>query len=304
MKTVSSLKVASRRFKSWGAFLIALAIIALAAAVFIVLIVEFVPGSVRFVVPSVFVAFITATLLLAFNEKLVVWSFNLEPITKSHDHERLWNAVNHARGSRRIPRIYLMREQGQNAFAFGIFRGAVAATTGLINNLNDDELTAVMAHEVGHLRNRDIVVSMIITSTLIFFGLLGWLVKEFSIFASSKNHRDSPGWRYLVGILIGGAIYYIGRPFVAMVRLYVSRQRELAADAISADTIGSPMPLISALKKISSNPRIGSETMSAAVGFLCTADPVSSFNDEKFVELFSTHPPMATRIRELEQLAS
>lgn len=301
---ISSLKVWARRFYSWSAFFGALAVIFIVALLGVGAIEKFLPGALRFVGIAAAISLAIGALLLIFNEKLVVSSMKLKAISQESDCPRLWRAVERGRGDRAMPRVYLMEEIGQNAFAFGLFRGAVAATSGLIKNLDDDEVAAVMAHEVGHLRNNDIVVTMVITGTVMFFAVLGWLVKELAIYTPSGKDNDSAPKRYLLGILIGGTIYYVGRLLAHLLRLFVSRQREFAADAISASTLGTPAPLASALRKISENPGIGSETASALVGFLCTADPVISFNDETLTELFSTHPSMKKRLEELEKLAT
>lgn len=302
-KGVSSLKVQGRQLRSWGSFILALLCVAGLGALTFGLLVEFLPGSLRFVGPAVLISLVVTALLLGFNEKLVVMGMGLEP-AKRNEQSKLWRAVIRACGEHKLPRIYVMPEMGMNAFAFGLFGGAVAATTGIIKNLNDDELAAVMAHEIGHLRNRDILVSMFLTGTVMVFAILGWLVKEFSIMAPSKDGKDSSFKRYVVGILIGGAIYTIARLAVHMLQLFVSREREYAADAMSAKIMGSVEPLKSALAKISTNPRVSSSAAaSAAVGFLCTADPVRTV-DPKLAELFSTHPSMENRFKALEALQS
>ncbi len=178
-KGISSLKVQGRLLRSWGSFILALLCVAGLGAVTFGLLAEFLPGSLRFVGPAALISLGVTALLLTFNEKLVVAGMGLKPVLSEKDSPRLWQAVERARGTRARPRVYLMHETGQNAFAFGLFRGAVAATSGLMKNLDDDELAAVMAHEVGHLRNRDILVSMFLTGTVMAFAILGWLVKEF-----------------------------------------------------------------------------------------------------------------------------
>ena len=138
---------------------------------------------------------------------------------------------------------------------------------------------------------------MFMTFTVMVMALTGWLLLRVAPFSSSGRSSSSGkgGGAVLIAILVGGGMYLFGRLFGLILQNFVSRQREYAADAKSARIMGTPKPLMSALEKICGNPSVGTSTVGAACGFLCTADPDPS-------DMFSTHPSMPKRLRALQAL--
>ena len=190
-----------------------------------------------------------------------------------------------------------------NAISFGWglpFFSAVGATKGLVDDLSQEELEAVMAHEVGHILNKDILISMAMAVTVMMMATTGWLLLRLGPYGGrSRSSRGKNGAVALLVLLaVGGTMYIFGRLLGIVLQAFVSRQREYAADATSARIMGSSDPLISALQKVTGRAYIGaSPAVGAAVGFLCTADPEPS-------DVMATHPSLERRIRALEKLES
>jgi len=242
--------------------------------------------------------------MLVFNELIVKLTTGAKRIWRREDCPKLWDAVRQVTPwyARPYPRIYLVDDYGMNAFAFGWglpFFSAVAATNGIIKNLSDEELKAVMAHEEGHIINKDILVTMAMTITVMMIAFTGWLLWRLAPYSSSNRRSSSDssgnGWAIIIALVVGGVMYGMGRLLGYILQMFVSRQREYAADAASARIMGSPQPLISALQKIEGRANFGSQVAGAAVGFLCTADPDPS-------DFLSTHPTMDKRLQALRDL--
>lgn len=194
------------------------------------------------------------------------------------------------------PKIYIIHEDQPNAFATGRNpeNAAVAATTGLLQRLNKQEIAAVMAHELAHVQNRD-TLTMTITATLAgAISMLG----NFAFFFSGNRENNNP-----LG-MIGTIIAMLVAPFAAMiVQMAVSRTREYAADRRGAEICGNPLWLASALNKIA---RGAHETVNEeaehnpATAHMFIINPLSGRGADN---LFSTHPDTANRIAALEGIA-
>jgi heat shock protein HtpX len=197
-----------------------------------------------------------------------------------------------ARGGLPVPKVYLINSPHPNAFATGRDpeHAAVAATTGLLGLLERDEIEAVMAHELGHIRNRD---TLIMTMTATIAGAISMLA-NFGFFFSS-GERGNP-------LAMIGAIFLA--PFAAMiVQLAMSRTREYGADRAGAEICGNPRALASALAKLHRgaaripNPVVARNPAAAALYIV----PGRGGGRDS---LFSTHPDTANRIAELQRLAA
>jgi heat shock protein HtpX len=191
------------------------------------------------------------------------------------------------------PKVYIIDDPAPNAFATGRDprHAIVAATTGLLDIMDDQELEAVMAHEMGHVQNYDIRVSMIAFGLVSAIGLLTDIILRMLFFGGGRRDNNmSPV------VLVIGIIVLILAPIVAViVQLAVSRQREYLADATGALTTRDPEALASALEKLEKFGRpMKKQSTSSAHLFINNPLKPGFFN-----KLFSTHPPLADRIARL-----
>jgi heat shock protein HtpX len=191
-----------------------------------------------------------------------------------------------------MPRIYVIPSDSPNAFATGRNpkHAAVAVTQGILNLLNDEELEGVLAHELGHVKNRDILTSSIAATLAGAITLLA----QFGRFAGAfgGGGRDNRGRG------IGGLFMLILAPIAAtLIQLAVSRSREYEADATGAHVTGNPYALASALQKLDAYSRRLPLQASPSTAHLFIVAPF--LGGASLANLFSTHPPMASRIERL-----
>jgi heat shock protein HtpX len=197
-----------------------------------------------------------------------------------------------------MPKVYLIEDPAPNAFATGRDprHAVVAATTGILEVMNDRELEAVMAHEISHVRNYDIRVSMIAFGLVSAIALLSDIALRMMFF--SGDRRDS-GSNPVV--LVIGIVLIILAPIIAMmVQMAVSRQREYLADASGAMATRDSEGLASALEKLQHFGR-PMQRQNSASAHLFFANPLKASG---FTKLFSTHPPLEERIARLRKNAS
>src|SRR5271155_2341714 len=233
-----------------------------------------------------------------FSDKIALATYRAQPVSRE-DLPRVYNIVE--RLSQKVglpmPRIYVIPTDSPNAFATGRNpnHASVAVTQGILGLLNDDELEGVLAHELGHVRNRDILISSI-AATLA--GAITWLAsiaRWGMIFGGmGGGERDDRGG--------GGGIAAIAMiflaPFAAMlIQLAVSRSREYGADDTGAHWTGNPYALASALGKIDAYSRRTPLLASPSTAHLFIIQPF--LGGMSFGNLFSTHPPTAKRIERL-----
>ena len=205
-----------------------------------------------------------------------------------------------------MPRIYIIEDDGLNAFATGRNpqNGVVALTRGLINNLDDEELNGVIAHELSHIKNYDILLGAIIIILVGMVTIISNIIFRIFIFGGGRrsSSRSSSGGIFNIIFLAIGFILIILSPFIAMIiRFAISRQREYLADANSALITRYPAGLANALKKISLYSQI--RTANDATEHMFIANPLSDKSRTAFSDLFNTHPPIAERIKRLEKMA-
>lgn len=216
---------------------------------------------------------------------------------KKSDNPRLWRTVENLAitNGMPMPRVFIIEDPAMNAFATGRDpkHAIVAATTGLLDRLDDKELEGVMAHELGHIQNYDIRVSMMAFALVTAIGLISDIFWRSQLF----GRRDNRGGG---AVAIFAVIAAILAPIVAnLLRLAVSRKREYLADASGALTTRYPQGLASALNKIG---QYGSQTrrQTSATAHLFFANPLRG----SFARLFSTHPPIEERIKRLNEMGS
>lgn len=244
---------------------------------------------------TIAIASIYAVIQYFIASSLAVMMTGAKPINKS-DNPRLYRIVENIAITigAPVPKIYVIDDSAPNAFATGRDpkHAIVAATTGLMDIMNDSELEAVMAHEMGHVQNYDIRISMITFGLVSAIGLLSDIALRMFIFGDRDNDDKSP-IVYIVGLIL-----VILSPIVAlMIQMAVSRQREFLADATSAMTTRNPDSMISALQKL----KLGAKPMkrqNTASAHLFISSPLKKGG---ISNLFSTHPPIDSRIARLNE---
>jgi len=202
------------------------------------------------------------------------------------------------------PRVYLIDSPMPNAFATGRSpeKGAVAATTGIIEMLSRDELAGVMAHELAHIKNRDTLISSLAATFAGAIGMLADMATWALIFGGFGGGDDEEGGG--IGDLAGGLLMLFLAPIMALlIQMAISRSREFVADAEGAKILGDPLPLASALAKIE-----GWKHQSHEMGYQSDVRPASAHQyiinplHGGLMGLFSTHPATEERIERLRAL--
>jgi heat shock protein HtpX len=199
----------------------------------------------------------------------------------------------------KMPKVYIIEDDSLNAYASGINEGTYAVTLsrGIMNKLNDAELEGVIAHELTHIRNRDVRLLII---SIVFVGIFAFLsqiaMRSFFFSGSRRRDKDNNGLIIVAAIAITAIAYLIS----LLLRFGISRRREYMADAGAAEMTRNPLALASALRKISEDPYIEAvQNQDVAQLFIDHPSPEkkSSFSIN---ELFATHPPIEKRIKILE----
>ena len=231
--------------------------------------------------------------------KLAVMTTGAKEIKKS-DNPRLYRIVENLAITTGIPtpKVYLIDDPAPNAFATGRDpkNAIVAATTGILEVMNDRELEAVMAHEMGHVRNYDIRVSMIAFGLVSAIGILSDIAMHMFFFGGDRREGNINPIVLVVGIVL-----IILAPIIAaMIQMAISRQREYLADATGALTTRDSDGLASALEKLALHSRPMRRQNSSTAHLFFTSPLKPGF----FSNLFSTHPPLEARIARLRENAN
>ncbi len=254
-----------------------------------------------------FAVFLSITMSVGsywFSDKLVLSMAHAKPIEKK-DNPELYRLVENLciTAGLPLPKIYIIQEQQLNAFATGRDKNhaVVAVTQGLLQRLNKVELEGVIAHELSHIGNKDMLLGTVI---VVFAGIIALLSDFFlriSLFGGRRNSDDSRAGALLMILGIAAAIL---APIAAMlIRMAISRKREFLADADGALLTRYPEGLASALQKISADVTPMRKAAHSATAHLFIDSP---FNEKQshnwFVKLFQTHPPVEERIKALRDI--
>jgi len=233
-----------------------------------------------------------------FSDKIALASSGAKPVTRE-EAPKLYEVVERLCGKANLPmpKLYMTPEAAPNAFATGRnpSHASVAVTQGLMELMNDDELEGVIAHELSHVRNYDILTTSIAATIAAAITFLATMARWGMIFGGMRDEEDNRG-----GGLISVLLLAFLAPFAALVlQMALSRKRESAADETGARLVGHPYGLISALEKLGAyNKRIPMDT-SPATASLYIVKPLSA---STFANLFSTHPPLEERIEALKHM--
>ncbi len=237
-----------------------------------------------------------------FSDKIALASSGAQPVTREQL-PRLYQVMERlaAKTNIPVPKLYVVPEAAPNAFATGRSpsHASVAVTQGLLQIMNDDELEGVIAHELSHVRNYDILTSSIaatLAGAVTYIAQMGRWAMIFRGYGGSGDDREGGGLSALFMIFLA--------PFAALLlQLFLSRTREYAADETGARMVGQPYGLISALEKLGTyNRRIPTSAISPSTSSLCIVKPM--FSGGRLGSLFSTHPPLEERIAALRQMVN
>jgi heat shock protein HtpX len=200
-----------------------------------------------------------------------------------------------------VPKIYIINDSSLNAFATGRDpqHAVICMTTGLIEKLDKAEIEGVIAHELSHIGNRDILLSTVIVVLVGFIALLADFFRRWSWFGGGRRSNDREDNQLGIILFVVALVLSILAPIAAMlIQLAISRKREYLADADGALLTRYPEGLARALEKISSDP-IPMTNANRATAHLFISNP---FKGKKISNLFQTHPPIAERIKRLREM--
>jgi heat shock protein HtpX len=233
-----------------------------------------------------------------FSDKIVLSMYGAQSITEQ-ENPRFYGIVRTLAGRAGLPmpKVYIIQDDSPNAFATGRNpeHAAVAATTGIMRLLTDEELAGVMAHELGHVKNRDILISTIAATFAGAITYLAHMAQWGAMFGGGRSDDDEGGGMF------GMLFMAILAPIAAMlVQMAISRSREFGADAAGAKISGNPLSLARALQKL----ELGSQQIplqaNAATAHMFIVTPLTGGG---LMSLFSTHPPIPERVHRLEDIS-
>jgi heat shock protein HtpX len=236
-----------------------------------------------------------------FSDKIALRMYNAQPVTREQL-PRAYAAVERltAKEGLPMPKIYILPTESPNAFATGRNpqHASVAVTQGILQLLDDEELEGVLAHELGHVKNRDILTSSIAATLAGAITMVARMGYWASLFGGYSGGGVGGGRRERGGGGLGALLMIIVAPLAAaLIQLWISRTREYEADATGAKTTGDPYALARALQKLDAySKRIPMEASPSNAHLFIVAPLLGSGG---IASLFSTHPPMKERIRRL-----
>ena len=236
-----------------------------------------------------------------FSDKIALMSSGAKPVTREQL-PRLYAVMERlaAKANLPLPKLYVVPEAAPNAFATGRNprHASVAVTQGLLELMNDDELEGVIAHELSHVRNYDILISSIaatIAGAIFHLATMGRWAMIFGGYGGDRDDRDGGGG--LAAILM----LFLAPIAAMLLQLGLSRQREYSADSTGARMVGNPYGLISALEKLGAyNKRIPTTSITPSTASLCIVRPL--FGGGSLATLLSTHPALPDRIAKLREM--
>jgi heat shock protein HtpX len=239
----------------------------------------------------------------AFHSKMIQYSVNSKPLERK-ENMRVYNLVENLCMSvgMKTPKIYIMETSALNAFASGLNDKsyAVTLTRGLIDTLDDKELEGVIAHELAHIRNKDVRLLII---TIIFVGIVGFIMQvafRSVLYGGGSRRNNKQDGRLVLIILLVSAVAYL---LTILFRFALSRKREFLADAGAAEMTKRPDALASALKKISGHSVVEDVKSDDVKGMFIENNPKEKKSAMSGISgLFATHPPISKRIAFLEQV--
>lgn len=235
-----------------------------------------------------------------YSDKIILSMYKAEPVSATSDPE-LYDIVENLSitAGLPMPKVYIIPDMAPNAFATGRNKdhAAVVVTAGLRQLLNKTELEGVIAHELSHVGNRDILISTVVVVLVGFISILSHIFLRTTIWGGMSRNNDREG-NNAIFMIIGLVLAILAPISVTLIQLAISRKREYLADASGALLTRYPEGLASALQKISQNSRPMVHA-NQATAHLFIANPFGNAG-KKISNLFATHPPVEDRIRILK----
>ena len=290
------------RRKSWLLIFLFIGILAAAGWIYGYVVTDAGPGGLVF---ALLVSVVMTLVSWFAGDKIALATTGAVELTDHAQFPLLWNTVENLAITAGIPRprIYVVQDESPNAFATGRDpqHASVAVTTGLLERLDKTELEGVLAHELSHVKNYDSRVMMLVIVLVGALTLLGDYTFRFGL-GGRRRRRDNEGEGGAI-LMVVGILFLILAPLIGqLIKLAVSRKREYLADASGALLTRYPEGLASALEKIR-DASIPMAHTSSATNHLWISEPVpSSSVGQRLQNLFSTHPPIEDRIRELRRM--
>ena len=292
----------SNKKKTYG--IVAIFVVFLALVVYFLGILWFPEASVTVAIISMIFAVISAWGSYYFSDKIVLSLNGARPATREENQRMVENleGLCIAAGLSTIPKLYIMDDGSPNAFATGRNpeHAVICVTTGLLQKLDSNELEGVLAHELSHIKNYDILLQTIAAVFVGFVTIISDLFFRVSIRSSRDNDSDNSGAAQAVLMLIGLIFLALSPLFANLLKLALSRNREFLADSSAVELTRNPEGLISALRKISSDTD-PLEQANKATECMYISNPIKN-KKGKTSSLFSTHPSIEDRIAQLENI--
>ncbi len=232
-----------------------------------------------------------------FSDKIVLKMYKAQEVTREN-HPELVGMVEKLARNAEIPnpKVYITPQQTPNAFATGRnpSHAAVAVTQGILQTLSSQELEGVLAHELAHVKNRDILIGTIAATIAGAITMLASIARWGALFGGFGGDDDDGGG-------MGAIVMMILAPMAAMlIQMAISRSREYQADASGAKICGAPLNLANALQKLDARAKQTPMDANPATAHMFIVNPLSGRSMMKF---FSTHPPMPERVKRLQEIA-
>ena len=247
------------------------------------------------IISALFFAVVFNFFIYFFSGNLAIKSTKAQLI-QDGEYEEVTQIISHLIQKEKMPmpELYLINSDQPNAFATGRNpkNAKVAVTTGILKLLSREELEGVLAHELSHIKNRDILVSSIAAMLAAAISFMSRMV-----FWGGGNRNRNTHPAVIVIAMIAAPVASI------IIRMAISRTREFGADKTGAEISGNPLALASALEKIERYANVPMD-VNPAVSQLFISDPLKAFSGNSFSKLFSTHPPTSERVRRLRQRQS
>ena len=263
------------------------------------------------ILPILGISFLWILIAYFFRHKMLLSMAKATPLPRNREYKKVYQSVENVAimAGLPTPKVYIIDDDSLNAFASGrnAQTAAITLTTGIIKKLDNLELQAVIAHEMGHIQNRDVELTSLIITGLGIFTLLIEMVR-LSFYSSprrrsSRRQNNSGGGLVILALLLYIALLIFAYCVAPLIKMAISRTREYLADSTSALLTRNPKALASALSRISEDSRVEVLDTHPMMEIACIENPYEKKRAFSLQNLYATHPPIALRIKRLNEMA-